>query len=374
MERLAHVMGGLAVYVTSHGFGHLNRSVAVINRMPADVPVTIRCHPNLFDHWGERLRRPATLEAHTSDAGAVNPPGDSASTDGPATLKLAAEVHAEAMRHVDEEAAKLRAERTAAVLCDVPPVPLVAARRAGVPGFLLANFTWADIYEPHAKAMGGEAARVVGEIRAAYRQATALFRAEPALRMADFSEVIEVGMVVTPGRSRKDELRRLLGVKPSTRLVHFYVGRYGQRDVGWDRLVKLGAKDIHFVSFHPPPAEVGALPNLHVISPDDWTGADLAASTEAVVAKAGYGTVCDAMVAGTPMIYPPRSGFAEHRALDRALRLWDGGLPVSGRDFSALRLERDLDRAFSLKLGPAPFAADGASRVAERLTRSCRSG
>src|SRR5437764_924358 len=40
--------GGLAVYVTSHGYGHLNRTVAVINRMPAEVPVTIRCHPNLF--------------------------------------------------------------------------------------------------------------------------------------------------------------------------------------------------------------------------------------------------------------------------------------------------------------------------------------
>ena len=38
-------MGGLVVYVTSHGFGHLNRSVAVINKMPLCVPVTIRCDP-----------------------------------------------------------------------------------------------------------------------------------------------------------------------------------------------------------------------------------------------------------------------------------------------------------------------------------------
>ena len=34
--------GGLAFYVTSHGFGHLNRSCAVINKIPLDVPVTIR--------------------------------------------------------------------------------------------------------------------------------------------------------------------------------------------------------------------------------------------------------------------------------------------------------------------------------------------
>ena len=52
----------LAVYVTSHGFGHLNRTAAVLNRIPPDVPVTIRSHPNLFDHWRERLTRPVELE------------------------------------------------------------------------------------------------------------------------------------------------------------------------------------------------------------------------------------------------------------------------------------------------------------------------
>ena len=127
--------GGLAVYVTSHGFGHLNRSVAVINRMPPEVPVTIRCHPNLFDHWRERLRRRRSLEAHVSDVGAVNPPGDSATTDGAATLELAARVHAEAMARVDDEARQLRDERDGRRrFATSPPVPLVAARRAGVPG------------------------------------------------------------------------------------------------------------------------------------------------------------------------------------------------------------------------------------------------
>ena len=33
------------------------------------------------------------------------------------------------------------------------------------------------------------------------------------------------------------------------------------------------------------------------------------------------------------MIYPPRTGFAEFRSLDRALRSWGGAVPVSARDF-----------------------------------------
>jgi len=256
------------------------------------------------------------------------------------------------------------------MLCDAPAVPLVAARRAGIPGFLLANFTWAQIYAPHARSLGGDARTLVRELDAAYRQATAIFRAAPALPMADMAPVIEVGMVVTPGRERSAELRGRLGLGPADRLVYFYLGRYGQENLGWHRLRRLGERGIHFVGFHPAP--VGPLENLHVVPAEEWTGADLAASADAVVAKAGYGTACEAMVAGTPLIYPPRRGFAEHRALARALAAWGGGIPASARAFAELRLERLLDRAFALRPGPPPFPADGAARVAEHLERTCR--
>jgi hypothetical protein len=188
--------------------------------------------------------------------------------------------------------------------------------------------------------------------------------------MAGLAPLIEVGMVVTPGRDRSAALRARLGLGPAARLVYFYVGRYGQEDLGWDRLRRLGDRGVHFVGFHPAPA--GPLANLHVVPADEWTGADLAASADAIVAKAGYGTACEAMVAGTPLIYPPRTGFAEHRALARALAAWGGGIPASARAFAELRLGRLLDRAFALKPGPPPFPADGADRVAEHLERICR--
>ena len=358
---------GIAVYVTSHGFGHLNRTVAVINRLPETIPVVIRCHPNLFGSWGERLQRPARLEAHESDAGAVNPPGDSAATDGPATLRRAFEVHARALAGVDAEAEKLRAEGTAAVLCDAPPLPLVAARRAGVPGCLLANFTWADIYREHAEVAGPEAMVRVEEIADAYRTASVLFRAGPALPMTGVAETtVDVGLVVSTGRDRRDELRERFGLRPSDRIVYSYVGRYGQDGMGWDRLARLD--DVHFVGFHPAPGGQ-VVPNLHVVPAEGWTGADLAASADAIVAKAGYGTVCEAMAAQTPFIYPPRTGFAEHQALDEALTAWGAGVPISADDFNALRVETALERAFALRPGPPPFPVDGAARVAAYLAR-----
>jgi hypothetical protein len=360
----------LAVYVTSHGFGHLNRTAAVLNRVPADVPVTIRSHSNLFEHWHERLKRPAELEHFVADVGAVNPPGDSAATDPVATLELAVPFHAEVMANLGDQVKRLKEQGTAAVLCDAPAAPLVAARRAGVPGFLMSNFTWADIYGPYARAVGGEALRFVADLRACYRQAAATFRVEPAMSMSWLAPVIESGMVVTQGRDRSAELRRLFGLKPIDKLVYLYLGRYGQSDLDWSRLQRFSEQRVHFLAYHPAPN--GNPSNLWVVPSVDWPGGDLIASSDAIVAKAGYGTVCEAMASGTPMIYPPRRGFAEYRSLDVALRLWGGGVPIASRDFQALKLDRALARALEIEPGPAPYPTDAAKRIADHLTILCR--
>jgi UDP:flavonoid glycosyltransferase YjiC (YdhE family) len=363
--------GALAVYVTSHGFGHLNRTVAVLNRVPDHVPVTIKSHVNLFENWRARLRRPARLEAYVSDVGAVSPDGDSAATDPAATLMMAARCHAKAVEALDDEVARLVELETSAVLADAPAVPLLAAQRAGIPGFLMSNFTWADIYAPYARAAGGEGRRLVAELKRAYNQATATFRIEPAMRMSWLAPKLDAGMVVDQARNRRSELLRETGLSRGHKLVYIYVGRYGQTDLDWQRLERLAARGVHLISNHPVPA--GKPANLHVVSAAAWPGGDVIASSDAVLAKAGYGTVCAAMATGTPMIYPPRRGFAEYRSLDRALRAWTGGVRISSRDFSSLNLERALDRALHVDAGPSPLASDGAVRIARYLTALCRS-
>jgi hypothetical protein len=364
--------GTLAFYVTSHGFGHLNRAVAVINQVAPDLRVIVRAHPDLFPHWRERLTRPAELAAHVSDAGAVNPPGDSTATDIPATLRRAMDVHVGAMAGLDEEVHFLRDQRVTALLCDAPAIPLIAARRAGIPGFLLANFTWTDIYAPYARGAGADAARLVADLRTAYRQATGVFRAEPAMRMSWLRGQRSVGLVANPGRNRRSELRRILSLGTREKLVYFYVGRYGQNDLDWERLESYAGKGIHFVGYHAAP--VGPLRNLHTVSASQWTGGDLIASTDALLAKAGYGTVSESMACATPIIYPPRRGFSEYRALDRALRSWGGGIPIHTREFVAMKLDRALERALELGSLKSPFPTDGAKQIARHLSGLCRRG
>ena len=255
--------GGLAVYVTSHGFGHLNRAVSVLNQIAAEIPIVIRCGEDLFDHWRQRLSRDSSFEHQIWDSGAVNPMGASSVTDGPATLEQARRIHEQMRQRIHEEAERLKSEGTAVVLCDVPPLPLAAAAQAGVPAYALANFTWSEIYREHSMAQSGEAEPLVLEIEAYYRQATAAFRAEPALPMPEFPVQIPVGLVVSQGQEKRAELRSLLGIKDHQKLVYMYVGRYGQSDMAWNKLPEF--QGIHFVGFHEP--AIGALPNFHVVPP-----------------------------------------------------------------------------------------------------------
>src|SRR5262249_16839877 len=205
--------------------------------------------------------------------------------------------------------------------------------------------------------------------RRSYNQATATFRIEPAMRMSWLARRIDAGMVVEWARDRRAELLRLTGLSRAHKVVYLYVGRYGQSDLPWPRVEPLPARGIRPITNMALPA--AAPDNLHAVPSALWPGGDLIASSDAVLAKAGYGTACAAMASGTPMIYPPRWGFAEFRSLDQALRAWPGGIPVSSRDFGSFKLERALDRALQAKPGPPPLATDGASRVARYLAAIC---
>ena len=282
----------------------------------------------------------------------MNPPGDSTATDGAATLELAARVHAEAMARVDDEAAQAPRRGDGGRPLRRPPRPA------------------------RGRAPGGDARVPAGQLHLGRhlrpaRQAARRRRPAPGRRAPPG---LSPGHRAVPDRARPADGRRgprdrgrhgrdpgprpsatsfasSSGSGPSDKLVYFYVGRYGQDDLGWDRLERLGAPG-HPLRRVPPRAGTARCRTCTSSRATEWTGADLAASADAIVAKAGYGTVCEAMVAGTPMIYPPRTGLRRApRPRPRPARL-GRGRPRLGPRLRRAAARAPLDRAFALKPGP----------------------
>jgi UDP:flavonoid glycosyltransferase YjiC (YdhE family) len=358
------VSNGIAYYVTSHGYGHMNRAAAVIAALPRSTRVVVRTARDQFDRFHESLRRPIELIEGVFDCGAVHPPGESSLVDPGATLKKYAQVHRMAQSHLDREVRFLREGEFACVVSDIAPFPLVAARRAGIPGVLVANFTWHDIMSAFVRFPSRHDRDLLRRMYSEYETATCVLRAQPAIASPTGVPVKDVGLIARRGRRRRDELRRLIGAAPQRRLVYMYVGRYGQEDMNWQGVAR--SQGFDFVSYHTIP---NPPPHWHVVNPAEWSPADLAASVHVMVAKAGYGTVTDAMVHGTPLVFPPRHGFTEHRVLASALRRWGGGVSISTADFKNCRVQSPILRALEWRRVAAPWPVDGARRCAREIVR-----
>lgn len=369
----AHV----AVYVTNHGFGHINRVVAVLNQVPESVRITVRADPEVKAALSERLSRSFEFGVFPSDQGTASPPGQNSRTDIPATFERL-RTRMDAIDQASEaEIAWLRASDITAVYADASPMPMGLAAQAGIPAYLAANFTWNEIYadlltrvspDEISETQRSFVTSAVQRMLGACRSAT-LLRCWPHTPMFGIGNRVEdVGLVVNPAHRIRAELMRRFSLAPDTALIYFYVGRYGVEDLPWAKLGELPNRFV-FVGLHPPGQDLPG--RFFTVDPGQFNGADLLASCDAAVVKAGYGAVAEAMAAGTPVIYPPRSGFVEFEYLDQALRAWPGGIPVTEHEFDSLALEAPLTAAVSGRAQPPDVPADGAARIARILADGC---
>ncbi|MFM7129294.1 MAG: hypothetical protein ACKO0V_08040 [bacterium] len=367
----------IAAYVTNHGYGHVNRMVAVLNETEPDFRVTIRCDAELWPAFQERLRRKVEFGHFPCDLGILSPPGQNSRTDWPGTFERLQRRFCEIKAASDAEIEWLRSSSAGVVYADASLIPLKLARQAGLPAFLGANFTWNEIYSdllssPEALCFSpnqiAHYQQIINEMANSSADAT-LLKQWPYTEMSGIGRsFINMGMVVNVGKDVRNELTSELGLNRNCRIVYFYVGRYGVEDLDWKRLNEL-PENVVIVGFHPPGVSLPG--RFFTVSPDRFSGADLLKSVDAAVVKAGYGAVVEAMSVGTPVIYPPRPGFVEFPALDAALRSWDGGYPVTEEAFQSLAIESEIRQAVKKKVEPPPAALDGARRVAHILEQAC---
>jgi hypothetical protein len=316
--------------------------------------------------WRAEVTRPFEFVSDAFDVGCLQP--NSVDVDAPGTLAAYDEIAARNAYRADAELDDLRRRGARMVVSDVPPFPLTLAARLNIPGLLVANFTWADIYADLAgdePGLGPLARELEGE----YAQATLLLDADLALPMTYLERRERIGLVARPHRDRRDDLLRLLPPQAaSKRIALLYLGNWGL-PLPWERLEAF-AGEWHFVSLGAPPVPIA---NLTTLAQNALPHADLVASCDLVVSKPGYGLVGECLSAGTPFLYCPRPQFAEYRAMEAALSAWPGGLRLSNDDFLEVRWETALARV-PVRGALPQTRTDGGQRAASTITDYYRHG
>jgi hypothetical protein len=353
----------VAYFVSSHGFGHAARASAVMaavwRRDPAVRFEVFTGVPRWF--FDDSLGRGVGHHSETVDFGLVQT--TALEEDLKATVaELGGWIPFPESR-VDGLAARLATLGARLVICDVAPLGLAAARRAGLPSLLVENFTWDWIYGGYADAEPGLrpfAEYLAGVFAAADRHV----QAEPFCRPA--AGAVRVAPIARRPRRRRSQTRAALGVPADEPMALVTMGGiewdYGELEA---RGRRGGASDPWLVipGGSREPRTRGRLVLLPHRS--RFYHPDLVHAADAVVGKLGYSTLAEVRAAGVPFGYVPRAGFPESPKLEAWVKRCLPHRRIEPERFTSGRWLDEIEPLLALapRRGEATDGAGEAARV-----------
>jgi hypothetical protein len=305
----------IAYYITAHGYGHGVRSCDIISALRRTAPdVCIQVVSDLpVDFLRSRLDLPLeSYRAGSFDIGMVQL--DSIRVDVEQTLHRVTAVLDHREERIASEREFLRNHKVGLVVCDIPAIPLEAARAEGLPAVAVGNFTWNWIYEEFID-RDARWRRAVETFREGYAAADLLLRLPFSEAMDAFSRQEHIPLVASPGRSRRDELARMYGI--DTQKIWVLLSF---TTLEWDAPV------IAELERYPDHVFLTVLPlgwpgrNFVGIDRHRFSFSDVIASADMVVSKPGYGILSECAVNHKTLIYAERTEFREYPVLEAALK------------------------------------------------------
>ena len=299
----------LTYVVTPHGFGHAARAAAVMQALQRRCPrlglQVVTAVPEAF--FRHSLERPFVYRELRTDVGMIQ--RTPIREDPAATVAELGRFYPLAEERVADLADDLVRWEADLVLCDIAPLGIAAAARAGVPSLLVENFTWDWIYEGYLDEEPGFG-RFLEPLRELFDAADHRLQTEPISMPRD-----GVPAVPPVSRARRDPgaVRGALGIPDDRRLVILSMGGHDAEFPWLDELARFD--DVAFV------VPGGAGPRRwrdNVLLLPTHGGVyhpDLTAAADALVGKMGYSTVAEVYDAGTPFGCVARPYFRESRVL-----------------------------------------------------------
>ena len=230
---------------------------------------------------------------------------------------------------VDGLALEVKRAECRAVLCDIAPLGIAVAERAGLPSVLVENFTWPWLYEPHFE----EAPALVAisrELEDWFRRATVHVQTEP-LCLRDEGTDLHVPPIGRRVRRSREDVRAAMGVAVNAPMVVLTMGGMPE-DLPF--LERLGVwPGITFVVTGVD--RTGVEGNVHAF--DNATRIympDLVHAADGVVAKLGYSTIAEVWREGRPMAYVTREDSRETEPVREWVQREMTGFEIPGRDFA----------------------------------------
>jgi L-arabinokinase len=352
--------GSIAYYITAHGYGQGVRSLDAIRAlMNRNLDVAIHLVTSLpKDFLLNRLpRAPSSIRAVSLDVGMVQL--DSVRVDVEATLERVLEFVANQDELRQREVQWQEDVHAGVVVCDIPSIPLEAARQRGIPALALGNFSWDWIYEPFAE-RDVRWRQAIDFFKRGYREADLLIRIPFAPPMDVFSRQRDIALLSQPGQEAREAIAESRGCDPAKPWI---LSSFTSLNLGEAALERIRALD-DWEFFTVKPMEWGGR-NLYAIDREEFSFDTLLASCDAVLTKPGYGILSECVVNQKPIIYTEREDFAEYPILEAGIKKHLKHVHIPGEMLYAGDLKASLMALGDAPEPQEPLAAGGDEQAAD---------
>lgn len=314
----------LLYYISGFGFGHLTRSLAVVEallELNPELRVVLRCHPGQIPLAAEYLRRFAIRVDLTPFVSQFQIIFDEANwrIDEAATRTEVLRWAKELPQSVAAEVQRIP-DGIEAVVSDIVPEAFAVAQASGVPGIGVSNYTWYEV------ARGFCGAEGLDGLRHLYEQALLLLKYELSTGDAiPIRQQVPVGLVCRPFNAERISLIRRQFKRPDRPLVFLSVGGVLQLEkIGlcseYDYLYTRGIEPAAGIVAHPVPAEATDTQNY-------------LAACDAVITKCGWSTVAEALLANKPLfLVRSANGWVEEVSILQRLREWQAAVEIDASE------------------------------------------
>ncbi|MCE1255264.1 MAG: hypothetical protein LWX83_17160 [Anaerolineae bacterium] len=318
-------------FITPHGFGHASRSAAVMNALYRLFPEAEMEIYTLVPEWffSEALDGKFNYHQLRTDVGLVQE--NSMVENLPATLNLLDEYFGE----FDETSAKLamqeNIQNSQAILADVSALGIETAHKAGLPSFLVENFTWDWIYQIYTKEYPQFNSHIK-RFEDIYCRTKYRLQTEPLCERKNQAELISLP-VCREAREDRKNIRERLGINEREKMVLVTMGGIPTRFHFMEQLI--GLKGVVFVI--PGGSQTFMSRNNLRLLPhhSDFFHPDLVNASDAVIAKAGYSTTAEVWHTGAPFGYLSRQNFREAPVLGEFIQDKLHGIEFTDTDFES---------------------------------------
>jgi hypothetical protein len=277
--------------------------------------------------------------------------------DQEATLKALDKFLPLTRESVDGLAERLKSQLCQMVVCDISPLGIAAAVKAGIPSVLIENFTWDWIYE----GLDPRFEKHNSYLKDTFDKATYHIQTEPVCQRHTVD--LSVGPISRAPRRSRSRTRKELGVSDSTKLI--LVGMGGVKDQ-YDFVKAISIPSGCCIIFPGASSKAEIYDNLILLPhSSDYFHPDLIHACDAAVGKAGYSTIAEIYAAGIPCGYILRKDSRESPVLQQFIKRQMSSIEIDAHDFRTGKWVQCLHNLLSL-----PVVRRSQPNSAEKVART----